>query len=248
MRLQLALDNISALAGGEGLSLGVAFQDGHSLQLGSGLINRAAPQNVKPESLFAFGSTTKMFTAASIVRLVQLNHFQLDSKAFPLMDTAFRWFSEESLLKYFPHEYMSAVTVRQLLDMSSGIIDLTDAAVAVQQRKLSADISPRLELKLTWDTLCNHHHASKNCMFACAPGTCRAYSSINYILLGLILAQHADVSNYYDLDQAAALGPGFAALRYCERQKDDPSAHACAVHTHTVAVSFLVFLASIANF
>ena len=41
----------------------------------------------------------------------------------------------------------------------------------------------------------------------------QVYSSVNYLLLGLILAQHANAHKYYKLDQTEALGHGFAALK-----------------------------------
>ena len=216
-KLQRVLDNISAMAGGEGLSLGLATENGESLQLASGLVKPwrdkgPQPENVQAESMFAFGSTTKMFTATAILHLVQSNIFELDEKALPLMERAFLRFAGESLLTYFP-KYLPAVTVRMLLDMSSGINDLSAAAVAVQQRNLSADVGPGQEIKLTWQALCDPNKPTQNCMFACAPGTCKVYSSLNYVLLGLILAQHFEVDQYWELDQAAALGRGFGALK-----------------------------------
>ena len=64
-KLQHVLDNISAMAGGEGLSLGIAFGDnGQSMQLTSGLVKPwrggREPNFVRPHNRFAFGILSRI--------------------------------------------------------------------------------------------------------------------------------------------------------------------------------------------
>ena len=140
--LQRTLDEASVSKGGVGMSLGVAFDDGRVIQLVSGLAKLPtaglsgidSPREVAAEDRFGFGSTTKLYTAVAVLRLVEAGVFKLDELALPLMDEAFKRFSGESLLDLLGWDeqtalkggsYLTNVTVRMLLDMSSGIKDLT---------------------------------------------------------------------------------------------------------------------------
>ena len=66
--------------------------------------------------------TAQMYTAAAVLRLVDAGEFDLDSKALPLMDTFFRRLNGTSL-ESFLGPLIKRVTVRQLLQMRSGIAD-----------------------------------------------------------------------------------------------------------------------------
>ncbi|CAJ1332585.1 unnamed protein product, partial [Effrenium voratum] len=58
-----------------------------SAAVASGVSNFEEGWKAKDTDLYAWGSVTKMFTAASIMKLVGSGHFRLDDEIAPLVDT-----------------------------------------------------------------------------------------------------------------------------------------------------------------
>merc|ERR1711908_2933 len=90
--------------------------------------------------------------------------------------------------------------------MHSGLADYDTYSLRVfQSTHPHHDISPIEVL----------HMAPKK--FLCVPGACGAYSSTNYVLLGFVLAYHANASSWNGYDQRAILPPGQAwnGTKFC---------------------------------
>ncbi len=133
--------------------------------LTSGHSDRKGERSLQSGDLLRVGSVTKLFTSALVLQLIESGRIGLD-------DTVDRWFPDA------PEG--QAVTVRQLLNHSSGIANYTEslwlvlrAAVQSQRRWTPEEI-----LKVGFD---------KPLRFA--PGTGHYYSNTNFVMLGLIAEQ-----------------------------------------------------------
>lgn len=93
-----------------GLSIGVARKGQVIVAKGYGLADAEFDVPVDKDTMFRIGSVTKQYTAAAIMRLVEQGKISLD----------------DDLSKYLPDFPMqgNAVTIRQLLNHTSGIVSL----------------------------------------------------------------------------------------------------------------------------
>jgi D-alanyl-D-alanine carboxypeptidase len=108
--LAAALDSGFAQTSGKGFSVAVLVP-GRQLWTGvQGVSHGTVP--ITPASVFAAGSITKTFTAVTILRLAEESVLGLD-------DSLFRW------LPTYPY-VDSTITIRQLLNHTSGLSDFTD--------------------------------------------------------------------------------------------------------------------------
>jgi D-alanyl-D-alanine carboxypeptidase len=143
----------------------VRVDDGHRVvQFAVGLADLKPRRELGLGDEFRVGSTTKTFMAALALQLVAEGRLALD-------DTVDRW-----LPRQLPNS--SAVTVRMLLNHSSGLPDYTHDPVLNDLRRGRA---PRLRTPEQLLAM----GARQRPLFA--PGTAWAYSDTNYIALGLIL-------------------------------------------------------------
>jgi D-alanyl-D-alanine carboxypeptidase len=108
--LQASLDNAIATYGGKGVSLAVILPDGQTWVGTSGISTGSTP--ISPDMLFSIGSATKTFTSAVILQLA-------DEGVLTLEDSLFEW------LPSF-HNIDSTITIRQLLNHTNGIFNLTE--------------------------------------------------------------------------------------------------------------------------
>jgi D-alanyl-D-alanine carboxypeptidase len=143
----------------------VRVDDGHRVvQFAVGVADLKPRRELEPGDEFRVGSTTKTFMAALVLQLVAEGRLALD-------DSVDRWLPGQ-----VPHS--SAVTVRMLLDHSSGLPDYTHDPVLNDLRQGRA---PRLRTPQQLLAM----GARQKPLFA--PGAAWAYSDTNYIALGLIL-------------------------------------------------------------
>ena len=147
-----------------GLSLVVVLDDKIVLKKGYGLANVELSVPASPESVYMIGSVTKNFTAAAILMLVEERKISLDEKiAMYLADVS---------------NVPGTVTVRQLLNHTSGIIDFTEIPGSIGFARLDRTpkevVKPALESPLRF-----------------TPGEKHEYSNTNYILLGMIIERVA---------------------------------------------------------
>jgi D-alanyl-D-alanine carboxypeptidase len=133
----------------------------------SGFSDREAQVPMVPEDRFRIASVTKTFVATVVLQLVQEGRLTLD-------DTVEQW-----LPGLVPNGH--TITVRQLLNHTSGLYDYLDGAF---ERVYFAE-PPRIWMpqELVW------HGVGRSSYFAPGtPGRWR-YSNTNYILLGMIIEQ-----------------------------------------------------------
>jgi len=144
----------------------VAFRDGsRTLRLAGGFADTARKRPMSVDDRFRIGSVTKSFVAVVVLQLVGEGKLSLD-------DTVERW-----LPGLVPNG--DKITVRQLLDHTSGLYNYTDdkrLLAPYLRGNLTYAWSPKRLVGLATD------HPPRF-----APGTSWSYSNTNYIVLGLIV-------------------------------------------------------------
>jgi D-alanyl-D-alanine carboxypeptidase len=109
-RLQEALDNGLESYNGIGVSAAVIMPDGETWVGVSGVSHGTTA--ITADMPFAAGSITKMFTATTILQLIEEGELTLD-------DSLYEW------LSVYPY-VDSTITIRQLLNHTSGLYDFID--------------------------------------------------------------------------------------------------------------------------
>lgn len=144
---------------------------------GYGLANLDTKTPCTTNTNFRLASVTKQFTAMAVMILVERKALSLD----------------ESLVAFFPEfpEYGRAITVRQLLTHTSGLIDYEDVIPegttipVLDQDVLRLLIATELKRRAANDAATNRPAASAATYFP--PGTQYRYSNTAYALLALIV-------------------------------------------------------------
>src|SRR4051794_27386473 len=161
--LRAALDQI--VATGATAALARVDSPAGSWHGASGVVELGHPGRPQPGGRFRVGSITKTFVATVVLQLVGEGRLRLD-------DTLERW-----LPGAVPNG--ARITIRNLLQHTSGVFDYTDilfAPVEAVLRGRSHPSRPGDRVALA---------AAQPPVFE--PGTSWAYSNTNYILLGLIV-------------------------------------------------------------
>ncbi len=158
--LRAALEAVRTEYGVPGVSATIIWPDGRSWTGASGLANVRTGIAVDRQTAFAIGSVTKTFVAALILELSEEGRLGLD-------DPVRRWLPTAAVA--------SSVTIRQLLDHTSGLYDyfsnpLIDPALFDAPRRV-------------WTAARSLSYVKRPYF---EPGTNWAYSNTNYVLLGMI--------------------------------------------------------------
>lgn len=163
-----------------GLSVAVV-QNGKVVKAqGYGLSDTAAKTAATADTVYQIGSLTKQFTATAILTLMQQGKVGIDDPVSKYVDgTPAAW---------------SAITVRELLNQTSGIRNYREALVD------SLDAAPKDYTAAQVIAMAD----AKPLQFK--PGTQYAYSNTNYHLLGMIVEKVSGRS-YGDYMQQTFFGP-----------------------------------------
>jgi CubicO group peptidase (beta-lactamase class C family) len=165
-RLAAAVDRVAAeaLAAGEVAGFAVAVVENGRVRLarGYGFADLEQRTPVRADTVFRIGSVTKEFTAAAILLLAERGRLSLDDR----------------LVKYFP-EFPRAdeVTIRQLLNHTSGISNYTAAA------QFFPAVAPRDYTAADFVKVI----AAADPLYDFTPGTSWSYSNSGYFLLGGVI-------------------------------------------------------------
>ena len=115
-KLQTVLNN-QIFKDGKGISAAIIFPDGKTWRGVSGVSKNNIP--ITENMLFSAGSITKTFTAAIIMQMVEEGKIEL----------------EDQISDYFhSHPFIDgSITIRQLLNHTSGIFNITDHPMIWQE-------------------------------------------------------------------------------------------------------------------
>lgn len=151
--------------GAAGLSVAVARGDRVILSKGYGKADLENGVPATEASVFRIASVTKQFTAAAVMRLAEQGKLALD----------------DDFTKYIDYPTQGrTVTIRELLNHTSGIKDYTDIPGFFET--VALDLPPERVLDPV-----------RNLPFEFEPGTRWAYSNTNYHLLGMIIEKVSGV-------------------------------------------------------
>ena len=202
--MQAFIDNATDVTGFS-YSVGYVDKSGREFAIASGPrtppgLPVLAPGNVTGNDTMQMGSGTKTFTAAAVMRLVELGKVRLEDKASIHVDGPLKRMWNTTFVQLFG-PLAANVTVGHLLRMQSGIKDFDIDAFDEQLFKNGSTVhSPFENIKIV---------ADMSYPFMFPPGTNTAYSSENYILAGLILLAHAPKNRNswrtYDLFEGVGL-------------------------------------------
>lgn len=170
--LQALLDRLRQEAEAPGAILGVDLGDGPPIIVASGLADREAGTSMTPGAPYFIGSTTKTYTAVTVLRLVEEGRLSLD-------DTV------ERFLPSFPRG--SEITIRHLLEHTSG---LKDFYMYFYYRPDRDEMIELVTKRWTQEELLE---LSGRFGHWFDPGTDWSYSNVNYFLLGVIIERAGGV-------------------------------------------------------
>jgi len=140
-------------------------------------------------SVYRIGSITKQFTAAAVMQLVEQGRAQLDD-------------SIGTYLSPLPASW-GRVTIRQLLNHTSGIPSYTDIGAA-WQRRWGEEMTPDTLVALT---------AADSIWFE--PGTRWKYDNTGYVVLGMLIEKLTGRSWGADLEERFTRPLGLSDTRNC---------------------------------
>ncbi len=162
--LQARLDDLRAKYHVPGVSATIIWPDGRTWMGVSGWADVKRHVPVVTGTAFAVGSVSKTFVAALVLQLADEGRLSLD-------DPVLRWLPTARV--------RSGVTIRELLDHTSGLYDFfsnpnIDRAILADRRHVWTPADALRYMRTPG---------------YCAAGTCWHYSNSNYVLLGQLVAQ-----------------------------------------------------------
>lgn len=169
--VQRVLDRAVSEGGAPGMLAEV--KDGPTRWFGSsGVADTATGRKLKSYDRYRIGSTTKTFTATVLLQLVGERRLSLD-------DTVEKWLP--GVVRGNGHDG-SAITVRQLLNHTSGIFDYTNDAEVLAKLVGQGFLDHRFDSVRPQELV----RTAMSHAPAFPPGTSWAYSNTNFILAGMI--------------------------------------------------------------
>ena len=187
--LQVGLDR-----GLPGIALRVERGDEGIFDGAAGFASRELQTPIVATDRFGVGSITKTFAAALVLQLV-------DEGVLTLDDTVDTWL-HDSVVARIP--YVDRITLRQLLNHTSGIYDYFDGDSPFLQDAYFGEGADWARVWTPLEVLAYADGARHAPYFA--PGEGVHYSNTGYVLLGLVVEQ-ATGQGYADRLHARILGP-----------------------------------------
>ena len=170
-----------------GVSVGVEHGSDVIVRGGWGLADRRTGRKATAETVYRLGSSSKQFTAALVMKLVERGVVGLDDPV-------------DRHLPQMPRKWLG-ITIRQLLNHTSGVPNFTDTGSGNWAKKLS----PAGLLALV---------SGHGLQFPA--GSKYAYSNSNYVMLGQIAERHYG-KPYPQILADELFGPlHMTSTRYCE--------------------------------
>lgn len=168
-----------------------------------GLSSIEEKKYMQPDDRFHIASVTKIFTATSILKLIDEHKLSLNTKVIKVLDS--------SLVSRIPH--IEKITIQQLLDHSSGIYSFNNDLKYIETllgSKVSENINWSAKELIALAYRENAEPLGK-------PGTGHYYSDVNYILLALLVEKISKIPfrNYVKqniLDPLDLKNTGFYSL------------------------------------
>ncbi len=192
----------------------LVIKDGQPVfRKGYGVTDLRTLQKIGPETNFRLASLTKQFTAMVVMLLVRDGKLQYD----------------DYLTDVFPDfpAYGKAITLRQLLDHTSGLVDYEDI-MAKQYAGIADDKIPQIRDAGVLDLL------KQQTRTKFTPGTRWEYSNSGYVLLAMVVQKKSGMSFGDFLRQRIFTPLGMTGTIAYEKGRDEVT-HRAYGHTRTAA-------------
>jgi uncharacterized protein (TIGR03437 family) len=169
-----------------GAALAVSYKGALIYARGFGYADVASSTPVQPDSLFRTASTSKIFTAATALKLIELGKLQVDQPAFALL----------SDLQPAPgktvNPELASITIRELMTMTSGLIDNAGTiGPDPMQNTVAIAAVMKAPSPATCDTIIRYELSQP---LQSHPGTTYAYSNLGYCVLDAIIRRVTGLS------------------------------------------------------
>ena len=206
-------------------SVSIAFKNADmAVPAVAGIVDFAAGRAASVDDRYAWGSGTKPLTGASILKLVSEGHFGIESRVAPLIDPILSYMATQDPTQKFKSmadlwgDEVAQITIGHLLNMTSGIPDFdtahggrdaapTDSLRAELYANPGKAYTPVELMSVPW---VEGHF--KPCHDV-GPHWHKCYSSTNFMLLGLLLANNR--TGWSDFAQGSFLPSSLASkLRF----------------------------------
>jgi D-alanyl-D-alanine carboxypeptidase len=148
----------------------------------SGLSHIDLQTPMQPNSQFRSASIGKMVCAAALLMLVDDGHVELDKPAAHYLSASMI----EGLHVYEGHDYSDQITVRQLLNHTSGLWDFLDDHPPVGEREAFLDLMQAEPDKL-WNPAEILEWVKQNSRPLFPPGSAWRYTDTGFLVAGLLI-------------------------------------------------------------
>ncbi len=166
-QITVEIDEFMALGGVPGLSFAMVMPDGEVMTIARGTADLTTGEPVETGDYFRIGSITKPVTSTVMLQLVEEGLVELDAPVSTYLDS---WAPG--------YEYEDQVTVRQLLNHTSGFFEFPfDPGFYTY-------VAPRLDQQLTPEELLAYA-SDRGPQFEV--GTDRLYNTVGFIAAGLVI-------------------------------------------------------------
>lgn len=166
-QITVEIDEFMALGGVPGLSFAMVMPDGEVMTIARGTADLTTGEPVETDDYFRIGSITKPVTSTVMLQLVEEGLVELDAPVSTYLDS---WAPG--------YEYEDQVTVRQLLNHTSGFFEFPfDPGFYTY-------VAPRLDQQLTPEELLAYA-SDRGPQFEV--GTDRLYNTVGFIAAGLVI-------------------------------------------------------------
>jgi len=156
---------------------------------GFGQVSVADQTPVQKDSPFKIASVTKMFTSTLILQLVNEGKFNLTDTAVDLLGKL-DYIGFDRLLMMNGKNYGAKITVRQLLNHTSGLADLFKDTQEKFMGKFFENPQKQWNVR---DLFQLYYAFNLNSRAHFKPGEGFYYSDVNYFLLGLIIEKYSEL-------------------------------------------------------
>ena len=171
-------------------SLGI-YNSNLSIAVAKGINNHATGSEVTVEMEYPMGSITKSYTAVAALQLGDKGLIDLDKPMHQYVDPFLKKINATTLADWFPDEpRILESTTRQFLQMRSGLADYNDTELRDWTlAHPDGTYTPQDFVATIRKTL------------LCDPGSCGAYSSTGFSMVGLALAHITNCDKWEDFNQ-----------------------------------------------
>ena len=179
--LQRTLDGLRERSGAPGVTAGVALENGAVIGIASGFADTVTREPMRPSSLLLQGSVGKTYVVAVALQLVQEGRLDLHARVSRYLGGA-PWFAQ------LPNH--AAVTVRQLMNHTSGIVryEFDERFIADLLAQPDKVWQPEEQIAYLFGS---------EPPFAAGAGW--DYSDTNYLILGLVIERITGDTYYAEL-------------------------------------------------